>query len=305
MKVISKSIIILIFLIGILLSYLSTIGVETNRFNNQISNKIQQIDEKLEIELKKIKLVIDPFSLKINIKTIGPKLKKQNKTIEIENVITQISIKSLISKEFSIENLEISTKPLEIKNLISFLRSFQNSPELFILEKAINKGYFIADIKLEFNSKGEIKDNFEIDGLIKDAKLSFFNEYNIQNLDLIFDYKKNYLSIKDITFSLNNLNLLSEKVLIKTINDQFSITGNINHKNLDIDKKNLDLLIKPYLPKIDFKKLRFSSNNDFSFKINKKFEVNDFTLESKMSVDEFSVINALNLKNFSSISKFL
>ena len=105
MKVIFKVFLILIFLIGIFIIYLSTFGVETDKFNNQISNKILQIDKKLEVELKKIKLVLDPFSLKINIKTIGSKLKKQNKIIEIENIITQISLKSLISNEFSIENL--------------------------------------------------------------------------------------------------------------------------------------------------------------------------------------------------------
>ena len=77
MKVIFKIILILIFLIGIFILYLSTFGVETDKFNNQISNKILQIDKKLEIELKKIKLVLDPFSLKINIKTIGSKLKKK------------------------------------------------------------------------------------------------------------------------------------------------------------------------------------------------------------------------------------
>ena len=90
MKVIFKITLILILLIGILISYLSIIGIETDKFNSQISNKIKQIDQKLEIELKKIKLVLDPLSLKINIKTVGSKLKKQNKSVEIENIITQI-----------------------------------------------------------------------------------------------------------------------------------------------------------------------------------------------------------------------
>ena len=298
MKVIFKVTLILIFLIGIFITYLSTFGVETDKFNNQISNKILQIDKNLEIELKKIRLVLDPFSLKINIKTIGSKLKKQNKVIEIENIITQISIKSLLLNEFSIENLEISTRSLEIKNLISFLRTYQNSPKVYILEKVVKKGYLIADIKLEFNSNGKIKDNYKIDGLIKDTKLSFLNKYNIENLDLTFDFKKNYLSINDITLSLNNFDLLSEKVLIKTIDDQFSIIGNVNQKNSNIDKKNFNLLIKQFLPKIEFEKLRFSSKNNFSFKINKKFEVSDFILDSKILIDELSILNTLNLKNF-------
>ena len=37
---------------------------------------LKKIDEKIEIELKNIKLVLNPFEFKLNIKTVGPKLKK-------------------------------------------------------------------------------------------------------------------------------------------------------------------------------------------------------------------------------------
>ena len=116
------------------------------------------------------------------------KLKKKNKVVEIENLKTQISLKSILSDEFLIKNLEISSKSLEIKNLISFLRTFQNTTQLFLLEKIIEKGYLIADIKIEFDSDGRINNNFIIDGFIKDVKLSILKEYNIQKLDLIFNY---------------------------------------------------------------------------------------------------------------------
>ena len=95
----------------------------------------------LKCKKKKIKLILDPFKLKLNIKTIGSKLKNQNRTVEIESLKTQISIKSLIENKFSIESLEISSKSLEVRNLISFLRSFRNSPELFLLEKKILKKF--------------------------------------------------------------------------------------------------------------------------------------------------------------------
>ena len=221
MKIILKSFLVLLLLVIIILSYLSIFGVETDKFNKQIYNKISNIDEKIELELKKIKLVLNPFQFQLNIKTVGTNIKKQNKKIEIESIKAQISLKSLFENKFSIKNLEISTKSLEIKNLISFLRSYQNSPELFILEKTVDKGYLIADIKLEFDNKGKIKKNYEIDGFIKDTKLSFLKKYNIQKLGLIFNYKKDNLLLGDISFSLNNLNFLSEKVSFTKKKKQF------------------------------------------------------------------------------------
>ena len=173
MKTLIKFITIIFFLIIIFLSYLSIFGIETDRFNTQILNKIKNFDRNIEVELKKIRLVLDPFSLKLKVKTVGSKLKKQNKVIEIENIKSQISLKSIITNRFSIENLEISTKSLEIKNLLSFIRTYENSPELFILEKIIKKGYLIADINIDFDQNGKIKDNFKINGFIKDTDLSF------------------------------------------------------------------------------------------------------------------------------------
>ena len=53
----------LLFLILIFLIYLSTFGIETKRLNNQISNKIKNIDENLIIELRDVKIILDPSKL--------------------------------------------------------------------------------------------------------------------------------------------------------------------------------------------------------------------------------------------------
>ena len=298
MKIISKSFLVLLLLVTIILSYLSIFGVETDKFNSQIHEKISNIDDEIELELKKIKLVLDPFQFQLNIKTVGTNIKKQNKKIEIESIKTQISLRSLLENKFSVKNLEISTKSLEIKNLISFIRSFENSPELFIFEKTIDKGYLIANIKLEFDKEGKIKNNYEIDGFIKDVKLSILKKYNIQKLDLIFNYKKDNLLLGDISFSLNELNFLSKKVSFKKIKNNFFIDGKINNKTLDLRKSNLDLFIKPFFSKYNIKTFKFSSNNSFSFQVNKKFELDNFEIESEMLVEELSIVNNLNLKNF-------
>ena len=39
--------------------YFSLIGIETDRFNNQIKDKISENNKDLELELKKIKLITD------------------------------------------------------------------------------------------------------------------------------------------------------------------------------------------------------------------------------------------------------
>tara|TARA_B100000242_G_scaffold290091_1_gene260959 strand:+ start:216 stop:1550 length:1335 start_codon:yes stop_codon:yes gene_type:complete len=298
MKIIFKVFITIILIIFISTSYLSIVGIETDKFNSQISEKIKNFDKNLEVELKEIKLILDPFKFKIRAKTIGTNLKNKSKKIEIENIKIQLSVKSLIEDEFSVEKLEISSKSLELKNLISFLRSFQNTPELFILEKVIKKGYLISDIKLEFDSNRNIKNNYEIKGFIKDAELNVLKKYNLQKIDFIFNFNKNNFLVKDLDFKLNKIGFYSEKVSIKKKNDNFFVDGALANKKANLDKKNIDLLIKPFLPNFEIEKLLLTSDNNFSFEIQKGFKVENFKINSEILVHELIMPNNLELKSF-------
>ena len=298
MKIFFKLFITILFLIFITLTYLSIFGVETDKFNSQITEKIRKFDKNLEVELKEIKLILDPFQFKLQAKTIGTNLINQSKKIEIENIKTQLSLKSLIEDKFSIENLEISSKSLELKNLISFLRSFKNTPELFIMEKAIKKGYLIADIKLEFDSNGNIKSNYEINGLVKDVELNVLKKYNLQKLDFIFDYSRNNFLVKDLNFKFDKIGFSSEKVSIKKRNDDFIVDGTFAHKKSDLDKRNIDLLVKPFLPNFEIEKISLTSNNNFSFEIQKGFKFENFKINSEILVHELIIPNNLKLKKF-------
>ena len=135
MKIIFKIIFFILIVIILLVAYLSIIGIETTKFNNQIQNKIKEVDKNLSLDLKKVKLILNPLKLNFSAKTLGPKIIMHDEYLELENIKTSISLKSLISDEFSIELIEVSTKSIEISNLISFARLVYQIPELIIFEK--------------------------------------------------------------------------------------------------------------------------------------------------------------------------
>tara|TARA_Y100001970_G_scaffold34746_1_gene42987 strand:+ start:5117 stop:7306 length:2190 start_codon:yes stop_codon:yes gene_type:complete len=297
-KLILRFLIITIFVLLSLITYLSTIGVETNKFNNQISNLIKNINKDLNIDLKQIKLVLDPFNFKINVKTVGPKLKIKENEIDIQNIKTSILINSFFKKNISLNNLEISTNSLEIKNLISFLRKFNDSPELYIFEKIIKKGYLISNINLEFDDKGKIKDNYKINGFIKNGKLSLLKAYQIEKLDLVFNISNNDYQINDLNFTFNNIPLLSEKVLIKKTKNEFLIEGSFENKDITVEKKIINTFLSSFISNYNFDNLNFNSKNNFKFKLNKKFKVSNLKLTSKLQ------LNNLDLKHDFKLDKF-
>ena len=80
-KKILKYISIVLGIFVLLTVYLSTVGIETEKFNNQIQNLIKQKNNKFNVSLKKIKLTLDPLKFKVKAKTIDAIITFNNKPI--------------------------------------------------------------------------------------------------------------------------------------------------------------------------------------------------------------------------------
>ena len=216
-KTFYKSIIILFIILLCAFTYLSTIGISTNFFNSNISKQIKKFDKNLEINLNKIFIILDPIQFKIKLKTVGANIKYDNEEIKLETIKSEVSIKSLLNKEFILKKIEISTKSLEIKNVIKLIRIIQKEPKLYIAEKAIKKGYLIADIDIEFDDNGNLKDNYKIKGIVKDGKINFFKRNRLEAINFIFEVK-NKFQLNDLNLKIENENLrLPEAIVEKKI----------------------------------------------------------------------------------------
>ena len=297
-KIIFRFFLVFTLFLILVISYLSIFGIETNKFNDQIKKNIKDVNKDLDFELNQLKVTLEPFKLRINVKTLGPKLKYKDKILGLESIKTQIFINSLIDEKFTLSNLEISTKSVEIKDLISFARILKKNPELYILERFIEKGYLIADIKLDFDKKGKIKKNYSIIGFIKDAKIDLFKSYKFDKLNLNFEVKDQSLNFEDIKLTFNELGISSKKILLKRKNDNYFVEGNINNTDSIINKKNINLFIQPYISNLNIKKINFNSKNKFSFDLSNKYEIKNLKLFSEIRINELNIENNYNLKKF-------
>ena len=86
-----KYLILILIFVVLLIIYLSVIGIETDKFNRQIKDKIYKVNNNLDLNLKKIKLTLDPINFKINAKTVGAIIYYSNKSLELEYIKTTVS----------------------------------------------------------------------------------------------------------------------------------------------------------------------------------------------------------------------
>ena len=298
MRLIFKTTLIFFIILAFSIIYMSLFGFETKRFNKQIIKSFQNINQDLEIELNEIKIVLDPFELKFNAKTIGPNIVYKKKIIQIEYLKTNVPLLSIVNRNFLMENLEVSTKSLDLKNFVSFIKVFSNDPKLFLVENAIKKGFLIADINLNFDKDGNIKDNFNINGILKDAKIDILGKYQIDNLNFIFSYGKNNSIINNLNLYINDFKLFSDKIEIKKIGKEFKIDGDFENKEGELNKKNIDFFLNPLFKGYEINKINLNSKSNFSLNITEKLKVKNFAFLSDIKLKEMSFSNNYKMKSF-------
>ncbi len=297
-KIIFRFLIFTLLLIFGSITYLSTIGIKTNIFNEQIYKEVKKIDNQLELDLDKISIILDPLKFKLMLKTVGANLKNRNKLINLESIKSNIDIKTFINKKFSLTELDITTRTIEIKNLISFIRSIKDSPQIYILEKFVKKGYLIADINLKFDQNGNIKDDFIIKGLVKDGEVKPLKKINLSKINLIFNLQNNKFEFKDINLSYDNNDLTFPELNIKKQKNKFIVSGKNNSKNLVLDNKKINQLLNIDFYNLKIKSAKFDLSNTFSFKIDNKYKIDDFKIDSLVNLKNSKVVSSKNLKEF-------
>jgi len=277
---------LIILILGSIIGYFSLIGFETNLFNNQIKENIHKIDKNLDLELKKVKIIFDPLKFKINAKSLGPKIKYKNNTIELEKINTQISLVSLIKKNLASTSLQISTKSINLIDLREFLQVIKDRPELDLLKNNPLNGFLIVDVQINFDENGKIIDDYKISGNLKDGSIDLFERYKLTKINFFFNLKNEFYNFQNINFSLNGKRFLSEELKVTNNINDFFFEGKIKNEILNINKDYVDNIINLQDLNLNFKKISFSSINNFSFNLNNEFKFTNLNLKSEITVNE-------------------
>ena len=298
-KKLIKSLLAISLVIILSILYLSTFGIKTTRFNEGIKGKILEINKKIILDLQDVKFLLEPYDFTANIVTLEPTILLNGKKLEIKKISTSISLKSLFFNKFSINELKISTKEIKLDDLVLLARSFKNSTELFLLDRVIKDGFLIANIKLKFDDNGKIKENYLINGFIKNAKLNFFNKLNLKNLNLEFDINNQKYSITEVKGNLNDIEISSPLIEIVKKNDLSFVVGKILTNKKEFNNGQLSKAFVGLLKNSNIKKVKFSTENDISFNIYEKLKIKDLSVQSKINLDQLIVKNNLiNLKPY-------
>jgi hypothetical protein len=291
-KIVYRLFISLTLIIALIVIYLSTIGIKTDKFNNQITSKVREINSNLDLKLNQVNINLNPLSFTVDLKTLGTDLSYQDKIIQLENLKSQISLKSIFKNEFAISELVISTKSISFKDLIILVKKVKNYQQLYIANEIIDNGYIVADLKFEFNEVGNIKDNFIIKGLVNNAELTLSNK-KVTKLNFIFQANNKELNLEDLTFLLNNKSLNIPKLNAKKNDDNFLVTGSVKNKDLNFEKNDIKKFLDNALINKNLNNLSFNSESNFKFNIDNNLKIKNLDIQASVNLNKLDIDNFL------------
>ncbi len=276
MRKIIKNLILLIFLIFITITIiLSTIGIETDKFNNLISERISN-EKNIDIDLNTIRFKIDPKEISLFLETNNPKINFKDILVPVENVKVYIDFLSILKTNPKIKKIALNFKELNIVQLNKFSKIIKPSNFKSFLKNKIKKGKLKSEIEIFINENGKLK-NFIAKGKVNNLDVQLIDDLNFSNGNLNFFADKDDILIKNIYGVLDDIQVSDGDIKIdleKGIKLSSNFDSKINFKEKDLNKYN------KYIKKINLpgtiKNLDASLNNDLNISFDNTYKIIDY-----------------------------
>ena len=301
-KTIFSTILFLIFIVLILISYLTFFGHETNKFNKIIKSEIHKSNSDVILNFEKILIKLDPIKLNLFIKFINPNLNYLKTELPLSLLKTNVNLEFLTKNKIIINDITLSTKYLDFDKIKPLIKKANIYNENF---KLIKSGKLkVKNFNLKFDDNFNVKNDYELEGDLNSVNIKFSEEYEINNLISTFSYRRGSLSFENMSWNLIN----EKKEKNEFFNGKISILSkkNIQDININFEIKNLQDLLKISVMNYDLSQ-DSTQKVVANLSINKKKQIEFSNLSVSDKNNKFDIKNVildqnLNVINFDQIS---
>ncbi|MDC0164504.1 AsmA-like C-terminal region-containing protein [Candidatus Pelagibacter bacterium] len=277
-----------------LLVALSTVGIETNKFNRLISQKVSQT-KNIYLNLETIKFKINPKKLSLFLETQNPEITYRDTFVPVRNIKVYIDFLSLLKSSPEIKKISLILEEIDVSQLNKLSTIIKPSNLKSLLNNKIKKGKLISEIEIFLTKQGDIKD-FIARGNIKELKAQLFSNLMLTKVSLNFFADKNDILIKNVFGNIEDIKISDGDIKLNLENG-IKLNSNFNSK-LNFDEK----LVKKYtkfFSKYEFannvKSLKANFNNYLSIDLDKTYKVKDYNYKISGNIKEskFELLNPL------------
>ena len=172
--------------------YISYFGVSTDKFDDLIKNKANEVNRHIKLEFRKTKIHLNLKELNLAVRLQNPRILIRSNEIILSKLDLFLSLKSFFSSDFLLKRAEVAFIRNDIKDLTKITNIFL--PRLINkqLDKIFVKGNLEGKFVIPFESDGSLGRNYGFSGKISNAIINLTKEFSIKNLTAeINDIKNN------------------------------------------------------------------------------------------------------------------
>ena len=271
---------IFIFLISIV-SALLTIGIETERFNKLILNKINQIDNKINVKINTIKFKLDINEFSLFLETSEPNIFYRDILIPTEKIKVYVDFFSIIKTKPKIKRINILSKKLNIKDLKNINVVIKPSNLKSFLKNNVKNGNLILDLAFYLDTNNSI-DNFIVRGQVTNFNSKIFKEIFLQDTRFEFFGDKSIILFKKINGEINGI-LVKDGDIKLTVSPEISIISNFNSdiKYQNSLKNGYSKLLKKFENLREITEIEAVLKNNLKINFDKTYKIKDYNLSSR------------------------
>jgi len=287
---------IFIFLSTLSIFLLSTIGLETSKFNNLIIKEIENKDPEIKLKLEKIKIKLDLKIFQLFLSTYEPRISYQDIKIPITEVKIYSKLSKILNTKKEVSRVVLLIKKFEIKNIKKFAVRIKPSNFKTYLLNNIEGGEIE---KIFFDLK--VGDDFKItdyhtNGIVKNISTKLGNNVTIEGVSFNFKIDKNLTLINSIKGNYHGISISNGSVDLQNLKDmevkgKFSSNFNVNENQL-----------KQIFTKVNFfKKHKIKTKgtllHEFNLRISKNYKIIDYNYKSSGKILQSKIIFKKSFKN--------
>ena len=274
---ISFILLLLFFLISTIL-ILSTIGIETNSFNNIISKKIKENNVDFNVKIETIKFKLDIKEVKLFLETKNPKISYRNTNVPAEKIKVFIDFLSVLKSEPKIKKIELVLNNININQIKDLSVNFKPSTLNSFLNNKITQGKISTEIEFYLN-KDNLLENFIAKGSVSELKVDIIENLNFNNGSFSFFLDKTDVLIKNLSGKTEMLDITNGDIQIKLL-PEVSLESNFTTdiRYLIDTKKNIPIKLD-YIKNVS--KIDAQLQNNFIILLDKTYKVKKYNYKSK------------------------
>ena len=297
-KILLNLIFTLIFVLLIILIILSTIGIETKKFNNIINSKINETQKDVNITLETVKFKFDVTDLNIFLETLNPLINYKRVSIPVQNLKVYIDFFSLIKTSPKINKVSLVLSELEIDELKKLSVVIKPSNFRRLINNNITEGKVFSELNIFFDDNNSLQ-NFIAKGSVTNFQMKITDGILLQNSNFSFFSDKSDILIKNIFGEIDNVKI-KEGDLKLNLGPEISLNSNfltkINFQNKI--EKNYIKLIEKFRFLTDLQFLDANLNNSLFVVFDETYKVKDYFFKSRGKINKAKLYFEEPLKNY-------